>query len=169
MKLTDAFLSQLAAEGPRTRRVLEQLPAGRDDWRPHARSMPLGQLARLVARMPSWLALVIENDHWDFAEAADRRGADPAADAPGDCLTLLEHSMARAHAAIGGTTEEHLMGRWPLRVDGTLVNEVPRHVMLRDTFMHLAHHRGQLTVYLRLRGAKVPAIYGPSADDERFG
>jgi uncharacterized damage-inducible protein DinB len=79
-----------------------------------------------------------------------------------------DKGYAGARKALQGTTEEHLMKPWQLKLAGKVVQEQPRHVMLRDSLMHLAHHRGQLTVYLRLNDEKVPAIYGPSADDQRF-
>ena len=77
-------------------------------------------------------------------------------------------SFAEARTVLQGTTDEHLMKNWQLKVKGQVVAEGPRHVMMRDVLMHLSHHRGQMTVYLRLCGAKVPSIYGPSADDQRF-
>jgi uncharacterized damage-inducible protein DinB len=76
--------------------------------------------------------------------------------------------VAGAHAALRRTTEDHLMKPWRLLVAGKVVAEQPRHIMLRDSINHLAHHRGQLTVYLRLNDVPVPALYGPSADDNRF-
>ena len=76
--------------------------------------------------------------------------------------------MAKGRASLAATNDAHLMRPWKLLVGGKVVSEQPRHVVLRDTFAHLAHHRGQLTVYLRLNGASVPAIYGPSADDTHF-
>src|SRR5262249_56453948 len=83
-------------------------------------------------------------------------------------VKAVEGAVAKARQALTGTTDEHLMKPWRLLVAGKVVSEDARYAVLRDTFMHLAHHRGQLTVYLRLCGATVPAIYGPSADDNRF-
>ena len=80
----------------------------------------------------------------------------------------LEKGIAGARAALQGTSEEHLMKPWQLKAGGRVVQERPRYGMLRDAINHLAHHRGQLTVYLRLNDVPVPAIYGPSADDQRF-
>ena len=77
-------------------------------------------------------------------------------------------SAEEVRKALEGTTEAHLKTTWKLLAAGTAVDELPRHEMLRDTINHWAHHRGQMTVYLRLLGAKVPALYGPSADDKRF-
>lgn len=76
--------------------------------------------------------------------------------------------MSEAKKALAGTSEAHLQTRWKLLAAGKVVADTPRHEMLRDTMNHWAHHRGQMTVYLRLMGAKVPALYGPSADDKRF-
>jgi len=83
-------------------------------------------------------------------------------------LKALDQSAADARKALEGTSDEHLMTNWRLLARGQVVAEEPRHVMIQDTINHWAHHRGQMTVYLRLMGSKVPAIYGPSADDQRF-
>jgi uncharacterized damage-inducible protein DinB len=80
----------------------------------------------------------------------------------------MDEGFAGARKALQGTTDDHLMKPWQLKVGGKVVAEAPRHVMLRDSLMHLSHHRGQLTVYLRLNEVPVPSIYGPSADDQRF-
>lgn len=83
-------------------------------------------------------------------------------------LEALDKSAADARTAFGNATDEHLMTSWRLLARGQVVMEAPRHVMIQDTINHWAHHRGQMTVYLRLMGAKVPALYGPSADDNQF-
>ena len=83
-------------------------------------------------------------------------------------LKALDESAAGARSALEKTTDEHLMTMWRLLARGQVVIEAPRHVMIQDTINHSAHHRGQMTVYLRLMDAKVPALYGPSADDNRF-
>ena len=93
----------------------------------------------------------------------------PTLNTRADYLAAHEKAVEDARAALKGATEEHLMKPWRLLVGGNVVSETPRHEMLRDAINHLAHHRGQMTVYLRLLGAKVPAIYGPSADDRSFG
>ena len=83
-------------------------------------------------------------------------------------MQALDEGVAQARDALAGTTDEHLLTPWRLLVAGRVVSQQPRYVVVRDTFAHLAHHRGQLTVYLRLNDVLVPAIYGPSADDARF-
>ena len=164
MKLADLFLAQLEAEAPRTRRALEAVPE-RPDWKPHDKSMSLGRLAMLVATMPSWLPMIIERDDLEIG------GPSPQQTELRTSRELVEahdKAVADARRALAATNDERLMKPWRLLVGGQAVSQDPRHVVIRDTFAHLAHHRGQLTVYLRLNGAPVPAIYGPSADDTRF-
>lgn len=168
MKITDWLLSQLEAESVRTRRAVEHVPEGRDDWKPHEKSMPLGRLATLVATMPSWIAMIINQDSLDLNPPGGSTYRPPALRTGAEFAQAVEAGTAQARQALAGTTEDHLMKPWRLLVSGRVVSEQPRHVVLRDTFMHLAHHRGQLTVYLRLNEVPVPAIYGPSADDTSF-
>jgi uncharacterized damage-inducible protein DinB len=169
MKLTDMFIAELDREAPLTRRVLEVVPQGRDDWKPHPKSMPLGYLASLIAMMPSWLTMEIEKDEFDLQPP----GGQPSKFAQkfttsADLVKAMDEGVAGARKALQGTTDDHLMKPWRLKVAGTVVAEGPRYVMMREALMHLSHHRGQLTVYLRLNDVPVPAIYGPSADDKRF-
>lgn len=168
MEMTNLFLAQLEAETKRTRRALERVPEGREDWKPHEKSMPLGRLAMLVAQMPSWLAMIIHRDDLDLSRAGDSSAAQRSSGAVAELVQTLEQGAADARQALTGTGDEHLMKPWRLLVSGKVVSEEPRHVVIRDVFTHLAHHRGQLTVYLRLNNAPVPAIYGPSADDATF-
>jgi uncharacterized damage-inducible protein DinB len=167
MKLTKLFLDQLEREAARTRRALENVPRGKDDWAPHAKSMPLLRLAGLVASMPSWLALIIKQDELELSPPAGQgQYQQPTVDS---LLSTLEKSVADGRAALEATTDDYLQTtKWKLLVKGNVVMEQPRHVVIVETFNHLAHHRGQLTVYLRLAECPVPAIYGPSADDTNF-
>jgi len=167
--LIEMFQAQLDAEAKRTRGALERVPEGKDDWTPHPKSMPLGRLAMLVARMPTWFGLIVNQDALDLnppggGSNVDQRPLKTAA----ELVKAHDEGVAQARAALRSLTEERLMKPWKLQVAGKTVSEEPRHVVIRDTFAHLAHHRGQLTVYLRLNNAPVPAIYGPSADDQRF-
>lgn len=169
MKLTELFLSELDREGPLTRRALERVPDGRKDWKPHQKSMPLGRLAILIAGMPAWLAMMVDKNEFDLNPPGGSSGSfktDFSTNA--ELVKTMEDGVAAARAALQKTTDDHLMKPWRLLVAGKTVAEHPRHVMMRDSINHLAHHRGQLTVYLRLNDVAVPAIYGPSADDQRF-
>jgi uncharacterized damage-inducible protein DinB len=169
VKLTDLFIGEIDREGPLTRRALEAVPEGRGDWKPHAKSMPLGRLAGLVAMMPSWLSMMIEKDELDLSPPAGTKSQfSRELKTRKELVDEMEKGFAGARKALQGTTDDHLMKPWQLKVAGKVVQEQPRHVMMRDSLMHLAHHRGQLTVYQRLNDAPVPAIYGPSADDQRF-
>jgi uncharacterized damage-inducible protein DinB len=170
MKMTELFLAELEREAVNSRRTLERVPEGENDWKPHPRSMALGYLAALVAHMPSWIVAMVTRDELDL------KSADAAAfQASGewckrnDLLAAHDDAVAKARAALLSTTDEHLLNPWRFVVGGHVVSENPRHVTIRDSvFSHLAHHRGQLTVYLRLNNAPVPAIYGPSADEAVF-
>lgn len=167
MKLTELFLAELEREAPRTRGALEQVPSGRDDWAPHPKSMPLGRLAGLVAAMPSWISLIIDQDELNLTPP-EGQGTfqQPATDT---LVAVHDANVQKGRESLTKTTDEYLMTtNWKLLAGGKVVMDQPRHVVLRDTLNHLAHHRGQLTVYLRLAGSTVPAIYGPSADDQRF-
>ena len=167
MTMIELFLADLDREAPRTRRALQQVPPGRDDWKPHPKSMPLGRLAGLVAAMPSWVAMIIGRDELDLTPPQGQGTFRPP---PADKLVEAHDEHVRAaREALSNTTDDFLLTTsWRLRAGGQIVMEQPRHVVLRDTLGHLAHHRGQLTVYLRLTDQPVPAIYGPSADDQHF-
>ncbi|HEY1263436.1 MAG TPA: DinB family protein [Terriglobales bacterium] len=169
MNMTDLFLGELEREASNTRRTLERVPEGRNDWKPHEKSMQLGYLAALVARMPSWVAMMINQDELDMAPQGGSKFKPLVAATNRELLELFDKSLEEGRAALKNTTDEHLLKPWRFLVAGKVMSEAPRHIMLRDAvFSHLAHHRGQLTVYLRLNSASVPAIYGPSADEGRF-
>lgn len=168
MKMTDFFSAQLEREALVTRPALERVPEGRPEWKPHEKSMPLGYLSTLVATMPSWIALQVTEDELDIAPVDAPAYTPPATGTNRELLQAFDDTVGQAREALRKTTDEHLMTPWRLLVAGQVVMENPRHVVIPDTFTHLAHHRGQLTVYLRLLGVPVPAIYGPSADDARF-
>lgn len=168
MKLTELFLGELDREAPRTRRALEQVPTDRDDWTPHPKSMPLGRLAGLVATMPSWVTLIIDQDELNLTPAP---GSGQFTPPPTDKLVEAhDRVLAKGRESLQRTTDDYLMTtKWRLVAGGHVVMEQPRYIVLRETINHLAHHRGQLTVYLRMCDRKVPSIYGPTADDPQFG
>ena len=168
MKLTELLLSELDREVPRSRRALEEVPAGKYDWKPHDKSMIFGYLADMVATMPSWIAMGVTKSELDVAPAGGSTMKREKHETSESLVNALDASAAEARAALGGTTDEFLMTPWKLLARGTVVQETPRWEMIQDTINHWAHHRGQMTVYLRLLGAKVPSIYGPSADDKQF-
>ena len=162
MKMTELFLAQLEREAAGTRSALERVPEGKDDWKPHPKSMALGYLAALVAMMPSWLAGIIDAEEMDIGSGA---GAPRPAQTNQELVQAHEAAVEAARKALSNTTDEHLMKSWRLLYNGNVLDDRPRHLIMADTMCHLAHHRGQLTVYLRLNDRPVPAIYGASADE----
>ena len=161
------YLEELDREADRTRAALKAVPLGKDDWKPHPKSMPLAVLAGLVASMPSWVTLIIEKDELDIKPPAGQgQYQQPATD---KLVATLDMQVAKARESLSRTSDDMLMTtKWRLLAGGHVVADFPRHVVLRDTLNHLAHHRGQLTVYLRLLDQPVPSIYGPTADDQTF-
>ena len=166
MDLKELFLAQLEREAVATRKAIARVPEGRNSWKPHDKSMELGKLAALVATMPGWIWFMIERDELDLDDPANEQFKTRAKADRQELLQALEEGIAQAKKALQATTEEHLKKNWKFKMGGQVLSNSPRHVMLSDSvFSHLAHHRGQLTVYLRLNEASVPAIYGPSADE----
>jgi uncharacterized damage-inducible protein DinB len=169
MKPKEFLLAELDRELERSRRALEQMPAGKYDWKPHEKSMILGYLANMVATIPTWIAMQIAQDELDVAPApGESKMEQKRMETSAELIEALDKSAASARSAFENTSDEHLKTNWRLLARGNVVMEAPRYVMIQDTINHWAHHRGQMTVYLRLLGAKVPAIYGPSADDNQF-
>jgi uncharacterized damage-inducible protein DinB len=168
MKLTDYLLAEFNSEVDRSRRALEQVPEGKYDWKPHEKSMIFGYLANMVATIPTWLTMQIERDELDVAPAAGSAMEHKRLETSKDLVEALDSAAVAARIALGKTTDEHLMTNWKLLARGNVVAEAPRYSMMQDTINHWSHHRGQMTVYLRLLDAKVPALYGPSADDKEF-
>ena len=167
MSLVELFRAELDREAPRTRRALEQVPLGREDWVPHQKSMPLGRLAGMIASMPSWVSLILDQESLDLKPAQSSGTYKPPA--LSELVSTHDALIVQAKDALSKRDDQYLFTtKWKLLVAGNVVMEQPRHEVLRDTINHLVHHRGQLTVYLRLLERTVPSIYGPTADDQRF-
>jgi uncharacterized damage-inducible protein DinB len=168
MKLKEFLRAEMDREIDRSRRALEQAPEGNYDWKPHDKSMIFGRLANMVATIPMWVSMQINQDELDIAPKDGSKFEQKRLDSSAELVEALDKAAAGAREAFDKTTDEHLMTNWQLKAAGNVVAEAPRQEMIQDTLLHWAHHRGQMTVYLRLLGAKVPAIYGPSADDKEF-
>jgi uncharacterized damage-inducible protein DinB len=169
MKMTEWFLAQLESEAAKSRRVLEQVPSGKRDWKPHERSMELGYLSELVANIHSWVGMAITLDELDIAPKDGPKYKPAPLNTTAELVAALDKAVGQAGEALQNTTDAHLATTWRLLTGGQLAMEQKRHEVIRDTFLHSAHHRGQMTVYLRLLGSKVPSVYGPTADDKSFG
>jgi uncharacterized damage-inducible protein DinB len=168
MNITEYLLAEFDREVERSRHVLRAVPEGKYDWKPHEKSMILGYLVNMVATMPTWITMQIKQDELDVAPADGGKMEQKKMDTSAELVAALEKSAAGTREALKSTSDPHLQTAWRLLARGKTVIEARRYEMIQDTINHWAHHRGQLTVYLRLLGAKVPAIYGPSADDSSF-
>jgi uncharacterized damage-inducible protein DinB len=168
LKIKDFLVGELEREVDRSRAALEQVPSGKYDWKPHEKSMAFGYLANLVATIPTWIRMQINQAELDVAPATGGNIEQKRLDESQELLQALAKASAEARTAFENTSDEHLKTNWRLLARGQVVMEAPRYEMIQDTFNHWAHHRGQMTVYLRLMGARVPSIYGPSADDKQF-
>jgi uncharacterized damage-inducible protein DinB len=165
MELKRFFLEQLEREAVASRKVIERVPEDASTFKPHPKSMELGRLAALVAAMPGWVAAMIDYDELDL-DGNGRSFRTQPVESRAELLALLDKSYADSCRALNNTTEEHLLKPWKLRAGGQVLSYRPRYSSILDgALAHLAHHRGQLTVYLRLNDSSVPAIYGPSADE----
>ena len=169
MTITEFLKAELDREVERSRRALEQMPEGKAEWKPHDKSMQFGYLAELVATIPAWATMQVTQDEFDVAPADGKSTwkRTPKVTRE-DYLKALDEAAAGARKALSETNDEHLATTWRLKARGNVVQEAPRHELIQETLLHLAHHRGQMTVYLRLMGAKVPALFGPSADENSF-
>jgi uncharacterized damage-inducible protein DinB len=163
MTLKDGLLQLFDREIANSKKVLANVPTGKNDWKPHEKSMAFGYLAQLVAMMPVWVAMVCDQDELDLA--AGNLKQEPWK-TPEDLLAQHDRFAAQGRASLAAISEQKLYTtKWALKMKGQTMANDPRHQVIADTFTHLAHHRGQLTVYLRLLDAKVASTYGPSADD----
>jgi DinB family len=166
MALSEALLSEFDQEMANTRRSLERVPGDKFDWKPHPKSMTLGSLATFLAILPSWGTTTIAQDSLDLLGPAPPA---PAASSAKDLLELFDKNAADARRTIAGASDQHLMKPWTLLKGGKSLLSQPRIAVLRSFVMnHMIHHRGQLSVYLRMNDVPVPAIYGPSADEEKW-
>lgn len=157
------YLQELEAEAKATRKCLEKVPIELFDWKPHEKSMPLGYLAIIVAEIPKWIRYMIETSEIDFATFEHIR--------PQTTEELVKHfddNMEATRKVLQNITDEKLAATFYLKNNGETVFSSPVKENISSTINHLVHHRGQLTVYLRLKDIPVPSIYGPSADDRSF-
>ena len=156
------FLDDMQDELDATRRTLERVPDGRGDWRPHAKSRTLAELATHVADIPGLAATILETDELD-ALARPRR--EPLAK-PADLLERFDGGVGRLRETLAELDESRLAEDWILRAGDQVFVRRPRRALMRTMFLsHMVHHRAQLGVYLRLLDVPVPSVYGPTADE----
>lgn len=164
MPMIDALLPEYDHEMATTRKLLERVPDDRLAWKPHEKSMTLGRLAMHVAELPNWVEVALEHDGIDLdpgsyvAKSASSRQ---------DLLAVFDKAVKDARALIVGRTDAEMLAPWTLRQSGEAVFTLPKSGVIRTWVLnHMIHHRGQLSVYLRLNGVPLPSIYGPSADEK---
>ena len=163
-RIVDTVLAEMEQEAETTRRVLGRVPENKLAWKPHAKSMSLGQLALHVAMIPGVMANFLDKDGLEMPS-----GEQPAARSAAELIGALEESIQTAKRVLNGFDDQKAMATWKLTKDGKEIFSVPRIALLRSVLLnHWYHHRGQLSVYLRLLHVPVPSIYGPSADENPF-
>ena len=167
MTLAEALLPEFDREMGLTRRVLERVPDGQFDWKPHEKSMTLGRLAEHLTEMPMWLAVSITQSGVDVSTPRPPDYKSPATRAA--LLAVFDRNVAEARTALAGRGDGELMAPWKLKKEGKELFTMPKVAVIRGFAMnHMIHHRGQMMVYLRLQNVAVPSIYGPSADEQIF-
>jgi len=163
MNLIDPVLAELAHEAATTRRLLDRVPERHLAWKPHEKSMTLGRLATHIAEIPGWVGSIVEKDEFDVGTGGY---VPPTIDRVPEIVAMFDRNVAAATETLKRQSNDRLLAKWQLKKKGQLVVEMPRMGMIRTLLMnHLIHHRGQLSVYLRLQNVALPSIYGPTADE----
>jgi uncharacterized damage-inducible protein DinB len=164
MSMAESLVQEFMQEAGTTKKLLERLPDDKLSWKPHDKSMTMGRLATHVADMPSWAVSIAGSDELDMAAGGERP---TALSSRKEILDLYQARVDGFGKALAGKTDQELLCPWKLKSGSQVFLELPRAVALRSLIMnHVIHHRGQLSVYLRLNNIPVPSIYGPSADEQ---
>lgn len=160
MTVAQEFLAEFDGEMPSTRKLLERVPSDRGSWKPHPKSFSLGHLAQLVARMPSWLVSMLRDDKLDIGA-----GAGYTLEKTEALIAEFDRGVHDGHEALESASDRDLDVPWSLTHGSHVLFTMPRRIVVRQHLNHIVHHRGQLTVYLRLNDVPLPSIYGPTADE----
>jgi len=166
MRLSETLLPEFDQEMATTRRLLERVPDDRTDWKPHEKSMSLGRLATHIAELPSLASRILGQDSLDLAAAGGSGRGPNVLGTHQEIVDLFDSNVRATHAAIESAENEALMQPWTLRKGDQVIFTLPRLAALRAMVLnHTIHHRGQLSVYLRLNDVPLPSVYGPTADE----
>ena len=164
MALNQSLLQELENEGQLTRKMLLAIPLEHPEWKPHEKSMTIQRLASHVAELPWWVSMTIDVDVLDFAKF-DYKPFLPVSNE--ELLKYYDEKLAKAKEDLGNASDETLLSNWTMRNGETIYFTMPKLAVIRTwSFNHLIHHRGQLSVYLRLMDIPVPGMYGPTADEK---
>ena len=167
MRISDAFLPEVDQEMAQTRKTLARIPDDKFSYKPHEKSMEMGALGLHIAMMTGWGADTLKSDNFDVAPVDGPAYQMPTAKTTAEVLALFDENAAAFRSALAAAENEAMMKQWSLLNGGTPIFTMPRAAVIRGMILnHLVHHRGQLTVYLRLNNVPVPALYGPSADEQ---
>jgi uncharacterized damage-inducible protein DinB len=161
--LNQSFIAEIKHEATSTRRILERVPEGKFDWKPHEKSMTLGRLASHVAELPGFLNSILTMDDFDFAKG-HYKPSHPQT--PEELMNVFQEKLDEVVETMQNTSDEKMRAHFTLRSGDHVIASIPRMIAVRSMGLnHLIHHRGQIAVYLRLLDIPVPGLYGPSADE----
>ena len=166
MPLNESILAEFQQEAKSTRKILERVPEKSFSWKPHEKSMSLGELTHHLAEIPEWVNVSIEQDVFDFSESGyvPKEQTTTAA-----LLKIFDESVNKASESLKNASDETLMGNWTMKSGEKVYFTMPKLAVLRSFVLsHSIHHRGQLSVYLRMLDVPLPQIYGPTADESNF-
>jgi uncharacterized damage-inducible protein DinB len=162
MALKDAFIAELKHESGLTKKMLERVPFDKQDWKPHDKSMSLGKLATHVADIPHWISSIIHIDEFNFQKDYKPFNASTSE----EMLVVYQNTLDKAIADLENMSDEDFKKSWTVKNGDQVMFSMPKIVAMRGwAFSHMIHHRGQLSVYLRLLDVPVPGMYGPTADE----
>jgi len=163
MSIGQSMLAEFDHEMASTRTVLERIPEDKLEWKPDPKSMALGRLAGHIAEMPSWASVTLATDSLDLGSGEFKP---MVATSRAQVLEAFDKIVAESRASLASAADENMMKNWKLMMNGHTIMEMPKVAIIRTMVMnHTIHHRAQMTVYFRLNGIPVPALYGPSADE----
>ncbi|MFA5404574.1 MAG: DinB family protein [Ignavibacteria bacterium] len=164
MPIYESFLMELNEEAKATRKLLERVPEKSFDWKPHEKSFTLIRLASHVAELPGWISFILDSDELDFGKY---NYIPPEIFKTSDLIKLHDECVAKAIKSLESANDEEFSKNWTMRNNEIVYFSRPKITVLRDfSYNHLYHHRGQLTVYLRLLDVPLPGVYGPTADEK---
>ncbi|HEX6943867.1 MAG TPA: DinB family protein [Gemmatimonadaceae bacterium] len=161
MTVPSSLIPEFDQEMKTTRRVLERVPSEKAEWRPHPKSFPIGHLAQLLAGMPGWITNAVRETRLDLS-----KGPGYSFEKTETLLDQFDKNVQNAREALAGASESDFGVQWSLTMGDRVLASMPRGEVVRQTISHLSHHRGQMTVYLRLLDIPVPCVYGPTADEK---
>ena len=163
MSIAAALLPEYDQEMASTRRLLERVPSDKGEWKPHPKSFALGHLAQLVSWMPGWIAITLRQPELDLKQSAGY-----SFETTETLLAGFDKNVREGREALAAAKDPDFAVPWSLKMGDRVLMTFPRGAVVRQHISHLSHHRGQLTVYLRMLDVPIPSIYGPTADERMF-